>query len=156
MLRQISYQRWNFCNEREWGTGKFQLSADPNGSSRLYRCLHVACKDVHKGGFARSRRPKDCCQLPGSEFAADCLKNCVLACNKQDHNKTLQYCLEKPEWSRKQVQLGAQFCLTYLFISLLYIFRASMCPSSGENCCIYATVVFVTLYGWRHATHTEW
>ena len=36
-----------------------------------------------------------------------------------------------------------------IFISLLYMFRASMCPSSGENYCIYATLVFVTLYGWR-------
>jgi len=24
-----------------------------------------------------------------------------------------------------------------------------MRPSSGENYCIYATLVFVTLYGWR-------
>jgi len=24
-----------------------------------------------------------------------------------------------------------------------------MCPSSGENHCIYVTLVFVTLYGWR-------
>ena len=46
-------------------------------------------------------------------------------------------------------QVGAQFCLIYLFISLLYMFRAPMCPSSGENYCIYATLVFVTLYGWR-------
>jgi len=35
------------------------------------------------------------------------------------------------------------------FISLLYMFRASMCPSSQENFCISATLVFVTLYGWR-------
>ena len=59
--------------------------------------------------------------------------------------------------------------LIYLFITLLYTFRASMCPSSGENCCIYVTLVFVTLYGWRQvywldftptsrpdATHTQW
>ena len=71
--------------------------------------------------------------------------------------------------SQKKIQLGAQFCLIYLFISLLYVFRPSTCPSSGENCCIYATLVFVTLYGWRlvcwldwnptsrpDATHTEW
>jgi len=44
-------------------------------------------------------------------------------------------------------QLGAKFCLIYLFISILYLFRASMCPSSGENYCIYATLVFVTLKG---------
>jgi len=29
------------------------------------------------------------------------------------------------------------------------MFRASMRPSSGESHCIYATLVFVTLYGWR-------
>ena len=37
----------------------------------------------------------------------------------------------------------------YLFISLLYVFRASMRLSSGENYCIYATLALVTLYGWR-------
>jgi hypothetical protein len=36
----------------------------------------------------------------------------------------------------------------YLFISLLYMFRASMRPSSGENYCIYATLALVTLYEW--------
>jgi Mn2+/Fe2+ NRAMP family transporter len=59
--------------------------------------------------------------------------------------------------------------LLNIFISLLYRFRASMCPSSGENYCIYATLVFFTLYGWRlvcsldfnptsrpDATHTGW
>ena len=29
------------------------------------------------------------------------------------------------------------------------MFRASMCPSSGENYCIYETLIFVTMYGWR-------
>jgi len=56
-----------------------------------------------------------------------------------------------------------------IFISFLYMFRTSMCPSSGENYCIYSTLVFVTLYGWRlvccldwtptsrpEATHSEW
>ena len=38
--------------------------------------------------------------------------------------------------------------LLNIFISLLYMFRASMCLSSGGNYCIYATLVFVTLYGW--------
>ena len=51
--------------------------------------------------------------------------------------------------------------LLNVFISLLYVFRAFTYPSSGENYCIYATLVFVTLYGWRmvcrpYATHTEW
>jgi len=39
-----------------------------------------------------------------------------------------------------------------IFISLLYMFRASVCPSSGENYYIYATLVFVTLYGLRLQT----
>ena len=42
---------------------------------------------------------------------------------------------------------GVQFSLIYLFISLLYMFRASTCPSTGENCCICATLLFVTLKG---------
>jgi hypothetical protein len=29
------------------------------------------------------------------------------------------------------------------------MFRAFMCPLSGENCCICITLVFVSLYGWR-------
>jgi len=32
------------------------------------------------------------------------------------------------------------------------MFRASMCPSSGDNYCIYATLAFVNLYGWRLQT----
>jgi len=36
------------------------------------------------------------------------------------------------------------------------MFRTSMCPSSGENCCIYATLVFVTLYGWRLVCWLDW
>jgi len=48
-----------------------------------------------------------------------------------------------------------------IFIYLLYMFRAPMCPSSGGNYCIYATLIFVTVYGWRlvcrpDATHSEW
>ena len=39
--------------------------------------------------------------------------------------------------------------LLNIFISLLHKFRAFTCPSSGENYYIYATMVFVTLYGWR-------
>ena len=39
--------------------------------------------------------------------------------------------------------------LLNIFISLLYMFRKSMWPSSGDNYCIYATLVFVTLCGWR-------
>ena len=47
--------------------------------------------------------------------------------------------------------------LNIFIFSLLYMFRASTCPTSRENYCIYATLLFVTLYGWRlFATHTEW
>ena len=51
----------------------------------------------------------------------------------------------------KVLQISPTRCtiLLSIFISLLYMFRASMCPSSGENCSIYATRIFVTLYGWR-------
>ena len=38
--------------------------------------------------------------------------------------------------------------LLNIFISPLYMFRASMCPSSWENYCIYSSLVFVTLYVW--------
>ena len=48
-----------------------------------------------------------------------------------------------------QISLTRCTILLNVFISLLYMFRASMCPSSGGNYCIYATLVFVTLYGWR-------
>ena len=39
--------------------------------------------------------------------------------------------------------------LLNISISLLYMFQASMRPSSGESYCNFATLVFVTLYGWR-------
>jgi len=44
-------------------------------------------------------------------------------------------------------QLHAQYFLVYLF-QLLYMFRATMCPSSGDVYCIYTTLVFFALYGW--------
>ena len=36
------------------------------------------------------------------------------------------------------------------------MFRTFMCPSSGGNYCIYRTLVFVTLYGWRLVCWLEW
>ena len=50
------------------------------------------------------------------------------------------------------LQISSTRCtiLLNIFISLPYTFRASTCPSSiGEYCIFYATLVFVTLYGWR-------
>ena len=47
------------------------------------------------------------------------------------------------------LQISSTGCtiLLNIFISLLYMFWASMCPSSRENYCVYATLVFVTLKG---------
>jgi len=47
------------------------------------------------------------------------------------------------KWS----QLSAHYSLVHLF-QLLYMFRATMCPSSGELNVSDATQVFFTLYGW--------
>jgi hypothetical protein len=46
--------------------------------------------------------------------------------------------------------------LLNIFISLLYMFRASMCPTSAENCCIYGALVFVSLYGCCLVCWLEW
>ena len=55
------------------------------------------------------------------------------------------------------IQLGAQFFLNiFISLSLLYMSRASKCPSLGENHCIYVTVVFVTLYGRRLVGWLDW
>jgi len=35
-----------------------------------------------------------------------------------------------------------------MFISILYMFRAAMCPSSGELIVSIRHLVYVTLYGW--------
>jgi hypothetical protein len=43
--------------------------------------------------------------------------------------------------SRKEAQLGEKFCLIYLFTSLLYMFRASTCPASGELLHLGNTVI---------------
>jgi hypothetical protein len=39
--------------------------------------------------------------------------------------------------------------LLSIFISLLYMFRANHVPIIRRNYCIYVTLVFVTLCGWR-------
>jgi hypothetical protein len=55
-----------------------------------------------------------------------------------------------PVQSCKKNQLGAQFLIN-MFIALLYMFRATMCPSSEENTIPMRHLVFVTLYVWRSA-----
>ena len=56
------------------------------------------------------------------------------------------------------LQISPTSCtiLLNIFISLLPMFRASMCSSSGENYCIYATLVFVTLYGCCLVCWLDW
>jgi hypothetical protein len=40
-----------------------------------------------------------------------------------------------------------------MFISILYIFRAAMCPSSGELNVSILHPVYVSLYGWQFSVH---
>jgi len=54
------------------------------------------------------------------------------------------------KWS----QLGAHCFLVYLF-QLLYMFRATMCPSSRELTVFYATLVLFNLYGWLSGLQTR-
>ena len=69
----------------------------------------------------------------------------------QQTNKTTEY----TDWILRSVdraypctisQVSPTGCtiLLTIFISLLYMFRASICPSSGGDNCICATLVFVT------------
>ena len=49
----------------------------------------------------------------------------------------------------------------YMFIYILYMFRATMCPSSGEITVTVRHLVFVTLCGWPSGMqdpilHTRW
>jgi len=44
-------------------------------------------------------------------------------------------------------QLDAQFLL-YIFISILYVFRATLCSSSGESIVSIQRLVYVTLCRW--------
>jgi len=41
------------------------------------------------------------------------------------------------------------------FIAFLYMFRATMCPSSGENTVPMRHLVFFTLYRWLSGMHGE-
>jgi hypothetical protein len=45
-------------------------------------------------------------------------------------------------------QLDIQFFFSYMFIPNLYMFRAHMCPSSGELIVSIRHLVYVTLYRW--------
>ena len=45
--------------------------------------------------------------------------------------------------------------LSSIFISFLYMFRATMCPSSGETTVSKRHLVLVILYGWNSTLHTR-
>ena len=45
--------------------------------------------------------------------------------------------------------------LSYMFISILYMFRAAMCPSSGELIVSIRNLVYVTLYRWPFGAHVK-
>jgi len=52
-------------------------------------------------------------------------------------------------------QLDAQFLIyIFIFISILYMFRATLCASSGESNESIQHLVYVTLCRWP--TYTEW
>jgi len=42
-----------------------------------------------------------------------------------------------------------------MFISILYMFRATMCPSSGELIVSIRHLVYVTLYRWRSSIQCD-
>jgi len=87
---------------------------------------------------------------------------CMLSSSSSPYQYSSNFWYSRPPRNFSLLQISRTRCtiLLNIFISLLYIFRASMCPSSGENYYSHATLVFVTLYGWRlvcrtDATHTE-
>jgi len=51
-------------------------------------------------------------------------------------------------------QLDAQFFFLYLFIPVLYMFRAIKCSSSGESIVSIRPLVYVTLCRWPCGMHT--
>ena len=56
---------------------------------------------------------------------------------------TVHPCIILFTWS----QLGAQYIVVYLF-QLIYMFGGNYVPIIRKTYCIYATMVFFTLYGW--------
>ena len=51
-------------------------------------------------------------------------------------------------WSLVNNQLDAQFFFLYLFIPILYMFRATKCSSSGESVVSIGAVVYVIVCRW--------
>jgi len=71
---------------------------------------------------------------------------------------TLTYVFWGPWYYYSTFQISPTRCtiLLNIFITLLYMFQASMCQSSGGIYCTYATLVFVSLYGWGLVCCLDW
>ena len=52
-------------------------------------------------------------------------------------------------------QIDAQFFFSYLFIPVLYMFRATKCSSSGESIVSIRPLVYVTVCRWTCGMHTS-
>jgi hypothetical protein len=52
-------------------------------------------------------------------------------------------------------QLDAQFLFSCIFISILSMFRAAMCPSSGELIVSIRHLVYVTVYRWLFGVQVQ-
>ena len=68
---------------------------------------------------------------------------------------TVQLCASTSKTGKQSSNIGCKhtmpsWCTIFLsmFISFLYMFRATMCPSSGEITVSMRHLVFVTLCGW--------
>jgi len=53
-------------------------------------------------------------------------------------------------------QLDAQFFFSYMFISILYMFRAPLCSSSGESIVLIRHLVYVNYVGDRLVCRSGW
>jgi hypothetical protein len=53
-------------------------------------------------------------------------------------------------------QLDAQFFFSYIFIPILYMFRAPLCSSSGESIVLMRHLVYVSYVGDRQVCRFGW
>ena len=81
---------------------------------------------------------------------------CAAAVPAETETDTFYVLLTVHPWIILQISPNRCTILLNIFISLFYMFRAFMCPSSGKNYCIYATLIFVTLCGWRLVCWLDW
>ena len=80
------------------------------------------------------------------------------------HVRNTEYSAQNKEWIScfvdraslyNLLQIEPTWCTNFLnmLIAFLYMFRATMCPSSGENTVPMRHLVFVTLYRWQSGMH---